>query len=277
MRVWIIIDGEKSGPFDISYIARRIEEGELNASHYGWSEGMKSWISLAEMPQFTESFARRSREVAPPPIPDLVVNPYAAPTNLQAVPLGARVPVSFLIRRFFARWFDFIIWLEICFCAAVACGKGAIVAEKNLWFSLAVIIVWVILESVMMHFWQTTPGKFLLGIRVQTAVGSSLSLGKCFLRTVRVYLMGMGMIHPLLMPLCHGFSFWFVRKYGSALWDGSLGQRLECKALSPWRWIAFVLIFFTVTQVTGIILEPVSREMFKDFYAQYPQWAPPTQ
>jgi uncharacterized RDD family membrane protein YckC len=274
MRVWIIIDGEKSGPFDIAHVARRIEEGELNASHYGWSEGMKEWISLAEMPQFIESFARRSNVPLPPPIPDLVVNPYLPPANLQGAVVGARVPISLLIRRFFARWFDWMLWSGIYLCTAIAIGMDVKALVMNYWFTYAMMIVWVILESAMMHLWRTTPGKFLLGIRVQSAAGGSLSLGKSFLRTVRVYLMGMGMIHPLLLPICHGFSFWFVRKYGAALWDGSLGQRVECKALSAWRWVAFVLILFTIMQVTGIMLEPVSREMLKDFYAQYPQWAP---
>jgi hypothetical protein len=136
------------------------------------------------------------------------------------------------------------------------------------------MLVWIILEASMMHLWRTTPGKALLGIRVRSADEGNLSLGRSLLRSLRVYLMGMGMSHVILMPLCHAFSWWFVRKHGAALWDGPAVTRLEFRPLAPWRWLVYVIVLFLIVNAAGMILEPVSRELIKELFPNNPELLP---
>jgi uncharacterized RDD family membrane protein YckC len=265
MRIWIIIDGEKTGPFDIAQVARRIESGELSGEHHGWSEGMKEWQPLSSMPQFVDAFAIRKESTAP------TVQPPSAESEISGPP----VPMTaMLLRRFFARWFDMAIWSSLFMSVLVLSGADLKNLLMNFGFNYSMMLVWIILEASMMHLWRTTPGKSLLGIRVLSADGGNLSLGRSLLRSLRVYLMGMGMSHVILMPLCHAFSWWFVRKHGAALWDGPAVTRLEFRPLAPWRWLVYVIVLFLIVNAAGMILEPVSRELIKELFPNNPELLP---
>ena len=273
MRTWIIIDGEKTGPFDIAQVARRIESGELKPETYGWIEGMKEWQPLATMPQFADSCAI-SREPVPPPIPQVALDPAApARTAHWQIPASTmQEKTQILIRRFFARWFDFLMWSGLYWCAFYLAGSDLKSLILNFWFNYLMMIVWIIIEAAMIHVWGTTPGKALLGLRVRRADGEPVTIGLSVLRSIRVYLMGMGMTHPILMPLCHGFSWWFVRKHGAALWDGASGIRVTMTAIKPWRWVLYAMAALFIMQVTGLILEPITREVMQENFPEQAKW-----
>jgi hypothetical protein len=112
----------------------------------------------------------------------------------------------------------------------------------------------------------------MLGLRVRRADGSNLSVGLSLLRSIRVYLMGMGMSHPLLLPLCHGFSWWFVRKHGAALWDGAVGVRVAMQPIQVWRWVIYAMAAFFIMQISGMILEPVTREIMQENFPEQAKW-----
>ena len=265
MRIWIIIDGEKTGPFEIAQVARRIESGELSGEQHGWSEGMKEWQALSIMPQFADAFAILKENTTP------IVTPLTAELEISGppVPMTAR-----LLRRFFARWFDMAIWSSLFMSVLMLCGADLKKLLMNFGFNYSMMLVWIILEASMVHLWQTTPGKALLGIRVRSADQGNLSLGRSLLRALRVYLMGMGMSHVILMPLCQAFSWWFVRKHGAALWDGPAFIRLEFRPLAAWRWLVYILVLFLVVQAAGMFLEPVSRELIKEWFPNNPELLP---
>lgn len=273
MRTWIIIDGEKTGPFDIAQVARRIESGELKPETYGWIEGMKEWQPLSTIPQFSESCGI-SREPVPPPVPSVALDPAApARTAHWQIPSSTmQEKTQLLIRRFFARWFDFFLWFGLYWCAIYYTGSDMKSLYQNFWFNYLMMIVWILIEAAMIHAWGTTPGKALLGLRVRRADGEAVTIGHSLLRSIRVYLMGMGMTHPLLLPLCHGFSWWFVRKHGAALWDGATGLRVIMKPIKARHWVVYGLLAFFIMQITGIILEPVTRELMRENFPQQAKW-----
>lgn len=276
MRTWIIIDGEKIGPFDIAQVARRIESGELSPETYGWIEGMKNWQPLSTIPQFSES-CHKSNEPTPPPLPVNQGNPNApARTAHWQIPFSTpQEKTNQLLRRFFARWFDLLLWSSLYMCVMKLSGADLKSLMMNFWFNYVMMLVWIMIEAAMIHVWGFTPGKALLGLRVHRADGSALSLGSGLLRSIRVYLMGMGMSHPLLLPLCHGFAWWFVRKHGVALWDGAAGHRISVAVIKPWRWVIYGLLVFTILNVSGVILESVSRELFIEMFPEKKDWLPP--
>lgn len=273
MRTWIIIDGEKTGPFDIAQVARRIESGDLKPETYGWIEGMKEWQPLSTIPQFSES-CTISRQPPVLSLPKVVIDP-AAPASTahwQIPPTTKSEKTQMLFRRFFARWFDLIIYIGIYWGISYGVGADLKALYQNFWLNFLLMIVWIILEAAMIHVWGMTPGKALLGLRVQRVNGEPISLGLSVLRSIRVFLMGMGMTNPLLLPLCHGFSWWFVRKHGAALWDGATGIRVTVAAIQPWRWALCVIVSLFILQITAIILEPISREVLLENLPENAKW-----
>jgi len=282
MRAWIIIDGEKAGPFDIAQVARKIEAGEYTSDMHGWIEGMKQWQPLAQIPQFAEVFQRpREVESALPPASPPVVSAHPLSPAAWNVPLSPpQERVSLLVRRFFARWFDMVLWSSVFLCAMYLAGANMKAMVTNFWSSFLMMMVWILLESAMLHAWGVTPGKWLLGMRVARPDGTRLSVGLSLLRSVRVYLMGMGMNHPVLMLLCHGFSWWFVRRHGATLWDGSSGIHVSMTPITAWRWLGLALTTLLVILISSIILQPVSQVIYQEMFpeqAQLPESAqPPT-
>jgi uncharacterized RDD family membrane protein YckC len=273
MRAWVIIDGEKAGPFDIAQVARKIEAGEYTAEMHGWIEGMRQWQPLSSMPQFTECFTRvpaaADEPIMPPPLP--VRHPLSPATwQLPASTLQERT--AMLVRRLFARWFDLILWSSLFVCVMHFAGANLKDMLTNYWSTYLMMLVWILLEAAMIHVWGCTPGKYLLGLRVSRMTGTPLPVGLSLLRAVRVYLMGMGMSNPLLMPLCHWFSWWFVRKHGAALWDGASGIRVSLMPITPLRWVWYVLLLISIINLNRLILEPVSREVFREMFPEQAKW-----
>ncbi len=271
MKVWIIQNGEKTGPYEISQVVRKLESGEWDAETYGWLEGMKDWQPLSTIPAFTEATDRS--HVDPEltlPASDCAEPAQEAPST--AAPAARSGSVAVLMRRFFARWFDLLLWSSIYMCAMQLSGANLKQLMMSFWFNYLMMVVWIIMEAAMIHVWGLTPGKWLLGLRVSRVDGSALPVGLSLLRSIRVYLMGMGMSHPILLLLCHGFSWWFVRKHGSALWDGASGLLVKAQSFSPWRWLAFSFASFMVMNLSGMILEPVSRELIREMFPEQAQW-----
>jgi hypothetical protein len=277
MRAWIIIDGEKTGPFEISHVARQIEEGILKGDTYGWVEGMKQWQPLETISHFTAACQNPIKLDLPATAAAETSSAQFPHANTWQIPeTSVQEKTMQLVRRFFARWFDMLLWSSSYTCAIHLSGGNLKELMMNFWFNYIMMCVWIILEAAMLHAWGTTPGKALLGLSVARVDGERLPVGISLLRSIRVYLMGMGMSHPLLLPLCHGFSWWFVRKYGAALWDGASGIRITMKPIRALRWVWYAMAVFMIMNVSGMILESVSRELFREMCPEQSQWLDPT-
>lgn len=270
MRAWIIQNGEKNGPFEIAHVVRKLQSGEWHGDTYGWVEGMREWQPLSSIPEFAQ--ATSVADEMESSVDSNIDNAETAIATSIAAQVSKREASAMLVRRFFARWFDLLLWSSIYMCAMHLSGANLKGMMMNFWFNYLMMIVWILIEAAMVHRWGATPGKWLLGLRISRLDGERLPVGLSLLRSVRVYLMGMGMSHPILLPLCHGFSWWFVRKHGSALWDGTSGIRVSIRTISPWRWLAFSVAGFMVMNVSGMILEPVSRELFRELFPEQAQW-----
>ena len=169
MELWVIQEGEKTGPFNDYEIRERIESGELDAETRVWHEGAEGWKKLSEVEIFRSEFEERMVEPEepaklPPPLP----NP----------------PRPFI--RFLARWFDFFLYLLLVFSVMRVMGVDIAAALLSPMFVALHLIPWVVLEAIAIHLRGTTPVKWLLGLRVQRRDGSLLNLSASVLRSFRV-------------------------------------------------------------------------------------------
>lgn len=62
--VYVAINGEKSGPFDLATIQQKIQSGEITRSTLVWHDPMPEWLPAEKMDNLTAYFPKM-----PPPIP----------------------------------------------------------------------------------------------------------------------------------------------------------------------------------------------------------------
>ncbi|MES2659160.1 MAG: RDD family protein [Verrucomicrobiota bacterium] len=276
MEIWIIRDGEKVGPLHDFEIRRKITTGELPASTPAWHEGSGDWKPLIEIDLFKREFELVSEpeKTLPPPLPPSEVG--KSPTPLKPA----------LIRRFCARWLDLMLYSGIWWLGLWAAGQDIEAAFFNPWIMFFHYIPWFALESVLIHRFGTTPGKWLLGLRVLNLDASHLDLGAATRRSMRVLFTGIGFGFSFLALFCQILSLVVTKRIGTTLWDHTGGHKVIATPLKPFRVVSFVILFFVAIQLHAIVI-PISParveemdKMLPGFKAQYeknPQWHLPKQ
>ena len=199
MDIWIIQNGEKLGPFHDFDIRRKISSGEFHADLPAWHEGIASWTTLGQMTVFADEFARIA--ATPAKDPESTGPPAATPPPLPDHP--------FALRRFWARWLDLYGYTAIWWLTMWASGRDIAAILNQPWIMLMQYVPWFVIETWMIHRFTTTPGKWLLGIRILNADGSPLTLPEATRRSARVFFLGIGFgleLHTQLGHL-HGAPF----------------------------------------------------------------------
>lgn len=251
MEIWIIRDGEKTGPLPEYTVRESIERGDLSGDEMGWHDGSPDWMPLREMEVFHSNFRETEEaiDLAPPPLPVR--------------------PRPFL--RLWARLFDLYLYLGFVFGVMRLIGLDLVDTVSSSLNVFLLILPWVVLEGIAIHLTGTTPGKWLLGIRVQRIGGGALELGRSVHRAVRVYIYGLGMNLPILREACQCVALWYVLKHKAAWWDRVGQTEVRVKDGSPLRTVIFVLSFFAVMMTSGTIMKPISDDMLEKLQKAYPE------
>lgn len=161
-------------------------------------------------------------------------------------------------RRYFARMFDFavfsIIWSSFLYFAFDVNLFDSSLLEDCL-DTLVMLVLVLIFEPLLLSIFGTTPGKFLLGMRVRKIGGGKLSYIQGIRRTFGVILRGMGLNIFIVDLIC----MWRARKavLRREILPWETDNRLELYK-SPWQVPAFVvsrclLAFFSATLVLNSI------------------------
>lgn len=134
---------------------------------------------------------------------------------------GSRCP----FRRWFARNFDqtlyltlFLIFAQLVF--KVNISSGSIPLSLGI-FAVPQLLM-LVLEPLMLHFFCTTPGKFLFGLKITRGDGSPLSLKDAFQRTKSVMVRGMGLSIPGIATLTYVYALYQLRQGNPMSWDYDL-------------------------------------------------------
>lgn len=241
MDIWIIRDGEKTGPLHDFEIRKKIESGELPASTLAWHEGLDAWKPLKEINIFSREFELKE----PPPLPTDI--------ELETKPDDKAAPQeTFYIRRFWARWLDLTLFSGLWWLGLWAVGQNLEAILANQWVLFLRYVPWFALEALLIHKFATTPGKWLLGLHVTNKNHSHLDLGESIRRSLRVMFTGVGFGWSILAIFCQALSIFTARRLGATLWDHTGGHQVTAAPLHPFRIIALVFLF-----VGGIILQTI--------------------
>ena len=244
MEIWIVEEGEKRGPFETYQIRDRIEAGELAGDELAWHKDQSDWVKLREMDAFRAEFGKSWEElhqVLPPPLPSQ--------------------PLPFL--RFFARWFDVSLYLLLVFSLVRFTGQNLLEAAGGSFLYLY-FLPFVFLEAAILHLTKTTPGKFLLGIRVVTPEEQALSLQGALVRSLRAYIVGLGlMVHLFLTGICHVYCIWYLKRFNVTPWD--TGTRTRVRVVGPLVLpvLLFTVFFLIILVLLALVLRPTFIQMLE--------------
>lgn len=256
MNIWIVIDGEKKGPFADYEVRRRINAGEFMESTLGWHEGCGEWMPLSRMSLFEREF----QQAEPPPLPvDISL----------AVSVDGWAPGVFWMRRFWARWLDLHLFAGLFWLGLYVAGADVGAVFRNVWLMLLLYLPWIPLEAWFLSRFRTTPGKWLAGLRVVRSDGGNVVYGTALQRAIRVYFLGIGMGWGVLSLICQSIALFAVRAVGRAVWDREGTHVLEGKPWKKRRGLALAVVYFLATQLQWIVVAPYFME---DFSKRYPEW-----
>lgn len=253
MDVWIIQDGEKTGPLPDFEVRRRIADGALGKDTPAWHEGMAEWKILGEMPLFEREFERPFD----PPAGRSPADPAEAqlPEPGQAAS-SANAGEAHLARRFWARWFDLYAFSGVWWLLMALTGQDVAAALTNPWVILLQYVPWFALETFLLHRFGTTPGKWLLDLRVRNEDGSLLSSQQAAHRSMRVLFVGLGMGLGPVSLICQLLSYFTTKRFGRPVWDHAAGHRLESLPLHPVKISLYVIGLFAALMIQVVVLIP---------------------
>lgn len=124
-------------------------------------------------------------------------------------------------------------------------------AAAELWLLLFMALaVWFVAESLLIGLFGTTPGKWLLGLRVRDARGGPPGLARAFRRSFAVYARGLAFGLAILTPIAMLIAGAQTLGKGQAPWDQGLVVEDESVA-SRWQLIAFLVVVLWVAAVEG--------------------------
>ncbi len=133
-------------------------------------------------------------------------------------------------RRYFARTFDsglygLIITALVCDVFNVSYVKLINLPHLGVWMTVFSIAATLLFEPLALHFFGTTPGKLIMGLRVTDREGNKLSWNAALLRTLEVLVVGQGLMIPVVSFILYIWSFVKARRGDELFWEDE--SRLE--------------------------------------------------
>jgi RDD family/GYF domain 2 len=263
MEIWLIQNGKKTGPFNDYEIRDRISNRLLDSDDYAWHEGLPSWVKLQEIDLFKKEFDA-VKTIQPPPLPAIF------PINREQN--SSKIKCPYLLRRFWARWFDLMIYLAAWWLLMYVVGGNIKAMILNQWVHLSLFIPWFAIEAALLHWFGTTPGKWLLGIRVMNEDGSALTLKSAILRSLIVWIAGLGFGWGFLTALCHVMSWFTARNIGKPVWDHIGQHKVTAVPVNAFKLIALIFLFIAAMQLQVAVRGPHDQEIFLQTYPQFKEF-----
>jgi uncharacterized RDD family membrane protein YckC len=125
--------------------------------------------------------------------------------------------------RYWARYID--VYLFTIFIVML---QQLLFPTKQMNLSIAVFglhFVWVLVEAQLLATWGTTPGKWLLKIKVRDADNNKLSLKTSLTRGFLVWSVGMAM-YTVFSTITEAISYMNLQNKGTTVWDKYCNTRV---------------------------------------------------
>lgn len=267
MDIYWIADKKKCGPATVPDVLSLVQMGDLTPDTRGWHAGCEQWMPLRELPALAD-FLQEKPADEPEPLPDVPADTEETPAG---VPEDAvRVYLPSPAARLLARLVDMALYMALVY---------GVIYVRQIPFEAVLLpsspLVWVAfvaLESILVAYLGTTPGKAMLGIHVRSVNSGPMTLGRAFSRSCLVFIGGMGMMVSLLPLFMMGYSWWMLRSRGISLWDARCATLpLMLKPLALGRQILAVCVIFACFHLSSLCLQPWLPAMIENVEQQSPE------
>lgn len=157
------------------------------------------------------------------------------------------------VRRFLARYLDRAL-LGLLLEGIVIVLLRIRPVDDFLQFLIALLSILLLIptESIMLHLFGTTPGKWLSGIRIESCDGGNLSRKASFDRTIRVMTHGVGWYIPIYSIYRMHKSYRMYTEEGRTLWDDT-ADILYAKQSRTQAFIRWMIAFLLLGALNGMI------------------------
>jgi S1-C subfamily serine protease len=183
--------------------------------------------------------------------------------------------------RFWARSVDLGLFYALAV-LAVSDGYGWVAGPSRLLVSILTPLAWTLPEALFLSSIRTTPGKWALGLRVETGRGERLTFGAAWKRSVQVWLRGLGMGIPIISLFTMGHAYAVLVRERQASWDAEDGTRVRARAWSQaFRAVAAATAVTAATLLCGLATQALprvdlageARQALADHRTQTEHWA----
>lgn len=232
-----------------------LQLGELKPDTLGWHTGCEQWLPLRELPALADFFAEEPALEEPPPI--AVELGEKLPPNLPPLLFDVILPGP--MARFLARMVDMGLYasllLGVFYVMKVPYADHLQPGSMFFW------LPWVLIEACLISQCGVTPGKWLLGIRMQSTKGK-LRFPSALLRSVIAFILGLGCMYAPFLFVMLIISYFSVRRRGVAIWDvNSAIVPMMASAPTPARKVGACLAIFLCIQLSGNFMRPWLPDM----------------
>ena len=169
--------------------------------------------------------------------------------------------------RWLGRLIDRVLLLPLAFGVFFAVGAlveiGRLPSEFIDWLDnpiktaaaeIAVVFVLAALwEPLFLSNTGTTPGKWIMGVRIRRPDGSNISLFTAVRRFFWVYIAGLGLGIPLVSLICMLVARATLVSEGALSWDTNLGIEVTHAKRHPLVWLAAFILVFGINIGLGIL------------------------
>ena len=157
------------------------------------------------------------------------------------------------VRRYIARSFDLLLCSLPWYLVLQAAGVDPKARLTSIWLSILGMVTMLVLEPLLLHLFGTTPGKWLMGLRVTDENGQRLPLAAAWRRTWRALWYGYGCFIPVY-SIVRLYTSWKAEQAEQPLeWED--GSELRAAPWKAWRgaaWAAAVLALLAATVLVGL-------------------------
>lgn len=177
-------------------------------------------IELITSPQVPAPAEPRAAAAAQPAATTTVEAP-PSPACVPFVDASAYLPHPWI--RFWARSVDWCFFLiafaVVASIALLVTGGGNLSTPKAMGICAAWWIGYLVVEAFMLSVFGTTPGKALLGIRVEGRPGRKPGFGQALSRSIQVWIFGEALGLPVLSWMTRVIWLALLSSSGQTIWD----------------------------------------------------------
>ncbi len=236
-KVWFYKkDERKEGPVSRDEMEHLLETGVIDETTLVWTESLGRWVAISEL----EHFHFNALDVTPTVTVEKAVH-YERETDG-----GSRRPRPWV--RYWARMADYALFSSalsfgIVFAAPITYTEWLDLLVHSKFWTVTILFLWVFVETALLVTWGTTPGKWLLNVKLHSEEGKKLSFGDAINRSFSVWWLGLGIGIPFISFVTLIVAAVKLSNTGMTSWDRRGRYTVIHENIGATRTIFFILLF----------------------------------